>query len=53
MKRKPSAKLQLSKETLASLDDKDISRAAGGSIALTNCLACPTNKTAACTICCP
>jgi len=53
MKRKPSAKLQLSKETLASLDDKDVARAVGGTVGDTNCLACPTNHTAACTICCP
>lgn len=53
MKRKSSAKLQLSKETLSRLDDKEVARAVGASIAATDCLACPTNHTRVCSICCP
>jgi hypothetical protein len=53
MKRKSLAKLQLSKETLSRLEDKDVSRAAGGTVADTACLACPTNHTRVCSICCP
>lgn len=53
MKRKPSTKLQLSKETLVSLDDKQAALAVGGSVAATDCLACPSNHTRPCTICCP
>lgn len=53
MKRKPSAKLHLSKETLSRLDDKEVARALGGSVAITDCLACPTNHTRVCSICCP
>ena len=53
MKRKPSTKLRLSKETLVSLDDKQVAQAVGGTVGATDCLACPTNHTRPCTICCP
>jgi hypothetical protein len=58
MKRKSSDKLHLSKETLLSLDARQVSRAVGGTLINTQCINCTDACSVACTHthcsnCCP
>ena len=53
MKRTKLCRIQLNRETLRNLDDRQIAQALGGANTINNtlCVNCPTLHTIACTVC--